>query len=66
MKESVINWQTGEPKETGKYLVQMKNNEMTVDVNFWSNLSNSWLFNDALVVAWCNLSDIEPYKKDEV
>lgn len=62
--ESTIKWKTGVPEETGDYLVQMKNHEMIFDVNFWSNLSNSWLFDDALVVAWCKLSDIKPYMED--
>ena len=65
MKESVIKWKTGKPEETGKYLVQMKDHEMIVDFNFWNNLSNSWMFYDASVVAWCKLSDIEPYKEKE-
>lgn len=66
--ESVIKWQTGEPKEEGCYLVTYqilheKCIEKFIEVTEyeeygWSNTSAS-----CKVVAWCPLSEIEPYKE---
>jgi hypothetical protein len=63
--ESKIKWQTGKPKEEGKYLVSTKNGNVLMDV-YIKNLKygNHWvLVGDDNVVAWCSLSDIEPYKE---
>ena len=30
--ESIIKWQTGTPKETGKYLITTKHHEVVVDM----------------------------------
>ena len=61
---SVIKWQTGEPKELGIYLVTTSSN--IIRTANWVNghwLINNLPFSTLKVKAWCNLSDIEPYKK---
>ena len=63
--ESVIKWQTGEPKESGIYLVTTSNN--MVRTAYWNN--GCWLFNDLpfstqKIKAWCKLSNINPYKEE--
>lgn len=63
--ESVIKWQTGEPKERGIYLVTTSSN--IVRTSYW--ISGCWLINDLpfstlMIKAWCKLSDIEPYKEE--
>ena len=61
--ESVIKWQTGEPKTVGRYLVQTKDDEMQISI--WSNFTKSWrLYGKFEIIAWCKLSDIEPYKEE--
>lgn len=59
--ESIIKWQTEEAKEEGTYIVTYKNGEVDFDVfmsvNGWAGILK--------VIAWCKLSDIEPYKKKE-
>lgn len=67
--KSVINWQTGEPKESGEYLVTLEDGSVCRDE--WRELYceddiKCWVYNEGEVVAWCKLSDIEPYKQDEV
>lgn len=60
--ESTIKWQTGMPKEKGDYLVTLKNGCVFVD-NF-GILEKKWfIYNSDFVLAWCKLSDIEPYKE---
>jgi phage gpG-like protein len=63
--ESKIKWQTGKPKEEGKYLVSAKNGNVLIDVYSKTlKYGNHWvLVGDDNVVAWCSLSDIEPYKE---
>jgi hypothetical protein len=66
MKESVIKWQTGEPYESGNYLVTMKDG--TVSTLEWYNSyfgCKCWVWNieDNPIIAWCKLSDIESYKE---
>ena len=58
-----IEWNTGEPKENGIYLVTTISN--IVRNSYWIN--GCWLINDLpfstlKIKAWCKLSDIEPYK----
>jgi hypothetical protein len=63
--ESVIKWQTGEPKEEGDYLVSLKNGCVQSDV-FGVLGRKKWLcFNSDFILAWCKLSDIEPYKEQK-
>lgn len=62
---SGIHWQTGEPKESGIYLVTTSSN--IVRTSYWNN--GCWLINDLpfstlKIKAWCKLSDIEPYKEE--
>lgn len=64
--ESVIKWQTGEPKENGIFLVTTRRN--IVRTSYWNN--GCWLINDLpfstlKIKAWCKLSDIHPYKGKE-
>lgn len=66
MMESVIKWQTGEPYESGNYLVTMKDG--TVSIREWYNSYTGckywvWSREDNPIVAWCKFSDIEPYKE---
>lgn len=61
---SGIHWQTGEPKESGIYLVTTSSN--IVRTSYWNN--GCWLINDLpfstlKIKAWCKLSDIKPYKE---
>ena len=63
--ESVIKWQTGEPKEGGYYLITTDSGIITTDL--WRIFPNrsSWEYRGKFeVVAWCKLSDIEPYKEE--
>ena len=63
--ESVIKWQTGEPKEGGQYLVTTSLGVVSTDV--WLKDAKRWYEYSEdyfdVVIAWCNLSDIEPYKE---
>ena len=67
--ESKIKWQTGEPKEEGKYLVSLLSGKVAVaeffhykvcDKEYWDCIPYSIL----KVKAWCKLSDIKPYKEE--
>ena len=63
--ESVIKWQTGAPNEPGQYIVTTWDGLVDYDVAyrhrdgylFWGFYNN--------VLAWCKLSNIEPYKEEE-
>lgn len=58
--ESIIKWRTGEPKEVGRYLVSTKNGICSGFYHTdgrWGSLLNGH------VLAWCNFTDIEPYKE---
>lgn len=69
--ESVIKWQTGEPKKEGKYIITLLGGKVIVDELYAyecikgsrSTIELAWRnsFSDE-VTAWCRLSDIEPYK----
>ena len=67
--ESVIKWQTGEPKESGVYIVSIST-ETEKGVTFfnWDNTEKKFLFvdffPDITILAWCKLSDIQPYKEE--
>ena len=64
--ESVIKWQTGEPLYVGMYITTLRNGDISYDC--WSVDKygiKRWVKQER-VVAWCKLSDIEPYKpKDD-
>lgn len=65
--QSIIHWQKGEPKEHGNYIVSFKDGSVgsayfaqwAIQPNFWEE----HLKKD--VIAWCKLSDIEPYKENK-
>lgn len=60
IKESVIKWQTGFPEEYGTYLVTIIGGE--IYVADWIGYEwDSWLGDS--IIAWCPLSNIEPYKE---
>ena len=59
--KSIIKWQIGEPKEEGRYIVTLDNNE--VALLFWTNSIGWWDYIDDRILAWCPLSEIEPYKE---
>lgn len=64
--ESVIKWKTGEPKESGEYLVTTYDGEVKVDEFYHYLVSGKeyGTFSKATPVAWCKISDIEPYKEE--
>lgn len=56
---SIVHWHTGEPKKKGEYLVNYTDGSIGIaDYHYWK-----WQFYNNRVVAWCKLSDIEPYKE---
>lgn len=59
--ESVIKWQTGEPKRAGAYLLTLKDGSVAIEKHF--PRVDREFFNE-YVVAWCHISDIEPYKEE--
>ena len=73
MKQSIINWQTGTPKEEGVYLVQIKHGIRTDCLFDWKDVVDgrlvkkySWkIYKSCDVLAWCKLSDIQPYKEED-
>ena len=62
--ESVIKWQTGEPKETGEYLVTTSDGIVDYDIVYINSKCKMLFGNFDNVLAWCKLSDIEPYKEE--
>ena len=67
--ESVIKWQTGEPKEECEYLVtfEYKDGHAEVCVTSWSAIMKGFRTNKDNIrytLAWCKLSDITPYKEE--
>lgn len=61
--ESVIKWKTGTPKEEGEYLVTLKTLKGVI-VDRLEFEEYGWnLATNCKVIAWCPLSDIEPYKE---
>ena len=64
-QKSIINWQTGDPKENDVYLVTTSSN--IIRTAYWNNsgwLLNYLSFSTLKIKAWCKLSDIEPYKEE--
>lgn len=63
---SLIEWQTGEPKEFGDYLVSTTDGEVKMVGRIEFSRGWKWLgIEDNEVVAWCKLSNIKPYKEDK-
>ena len=66
MKQSIINWQKGEPKEKGMYLVSINGNYSIYVASAVYMHERGWCHWEAEeIVAWCKLSDIEPCKEEE-
>lgn len=61
MKKSIVKWQTGLPKQSDFYLTTTTAGEVRTRVWYDSGWLNDG--GDDEVVAWCKLSDIEPYKE---
>lgn len=61
--KSVIKWQAGEPKEKGMYLVTTKDGLIRTSQFMIEYGIKTWAFG-LKVIAWCKLSDIEPYKEE--
>ena len=66
--ESVIKWQTGTPKENGDYLVTryspLGKGRTYTQTNYY--FYGKWVIevlDASYVIAWCPLSEIEPYKE---
>lgn len=67
MKQSIIKWKTGKPKEEGAYLATTKSG--LIRIVYWNAtcwLINNLPYNSNIIKAWCKLSNIEPYKDEEV
>lgn len=63
--ESIIKWQTGEPKKSDYYLVCTKDGYILID--HYTVDAHNWVLGNvdkSEVSAWCKLSDIEPYKEE--
>lgn len=59
--ENVIKWQTGEPKKLDYYIVTTK---WGVALEMYLTSIGRWNRLDAEeVIAWCPLSEIDPYKE---
>lgn len=64
--ESVIKWQTGMPEQSDIYIVTTTAGEVDIRVLYDPYTSPPYWLDDEEddeVVAWCKLSDIEPYKE---
>jgi hypothetical protein len=62
--ESKIKWQTGFPNIGGEYLITECTGEVTVDCWCVVDHYQYWAqHRDDEIVAWCSISDIEPYKE---
>ena len=62
--QSTIKWQKGEPKDEGRYLVTTIYGHVATAVKVKDDLHYKQFFNE-YVIAWCKLSDIEPYKEEK-
>lgn len=62
--ESLIKWQTGEPKESGAYLITTDEGTVAL-ASFYPDNSSDVEFFEICVSAWCKLSDIEPCKGEK-
>lgn len=63
--ESVIKWHTGEPKETGEYLVTTLDGIVDYDVVYINNEGKMRFGNFYKVFAWCKLGDIAPCNEED-
>ena len=65
MKEqSIIHWQTGEPKESGSYLVFIKGEFSDYTTCAMYNTVTGWChWKKEEITAWCKLRGIKPFKE---
>ena len=65
MKEqSIVKWQTGEPKKSGTYLVTIRGKYSIFVQSAQFGVFTGWgYFKPEEIIAWCKLSDIKPYKE---
>ena len=61
--EIIIKWQTGEPKEEGWYIVTKSDGVVKI-ARFRPSSAFDIAFFKEFIIAWCKLSDIEPYKEE--
>ena len=64
-QNTTIQWQTGTPKYTGRYLITTKHHD--VEMGIWLDYagldkSHWYEHNDEDVIAWCFIKDIRPFK----
>lgn len=68
--KSVINWQTGEPKHDGLYIVTTFDFAQKINIcRILEKIGYKWMngsieVRECNIKAWCKLSDIEPYKEE--
>lgn len=55
-----VNWQTGEPKYGGLYLVSVR--EKSVQVDSWNRDKKQWDTYRNDVLAWFDMDEIIPYQ----
>jgi len=60
---SLIEWQKGEPKKEGYYIVTNYDGWVTV-AYCHRKIDGKLFWNGVEPTAWCKLSDIEPYKEE--
>lgn len=66
MKESIIKWQTGEPNESGSYLVTTRDGFVSYEkyIKYGDEPVRKTLHAyHTEIIAHCRFSDIEPYKE---
>lgn len=66
--KSAIKWQTGDPKVPGEYLITCPNGVIYIDnyneYETGQGVFYDWeRFTDDMVLAWCPVNEIEPYKE---
>ena len=65
--ESVIKWRTGEPEEVGEYLITCHDGihiDNYCEYECEQGDFYDWkIFTDDMILAWCPLNKIEPYKE---
>lgn len=62
-KYSIIHWHTVEPKDVGQYLVTFNSGEIGIGIWCANKLWQRYVIDN--IIAWCKLSDIEPYKEEK-
>ena len=68
--KSIINWQTGNPKHDGLYIVTIYDFAQKINIcRILEKIGYKWMngsieVRECNIKAWCKLSDIEPYKEE--